>query len=312
MPKKCPHPYGQEVSIPVGQLEIDEATNMRAEQSAASLRTLAASIKAVGQIHPILVLWTGTGYAIVAGFRRALAIIKHTDIKTVRAKVVKSDNPELLRLAENFERESPTTFETCRYVHDLLHGENGRTKIPVDEVAASVGRSRTYVRNLARFYRALPGDVRALWASDRDGAFTFRVLNELATLAASNLGNDDAVRDRVAGVLGLNVSSPDRGDSDAGDDGDEGADGDGAAGGSEPAAGDATGEPAPRKLGKPGAKKLIKRLEAAGPLIVQSDDRATIAVDLLRVFAGELPASRAQQIVEGLLADLGMGGKAAA
>lgn len=313
MAKKCPHPYGVEVSIPLTQLEIDEATNMRGERETASLRTLAASIKAVTQIHPILVMWTGTGYAVVAGFRRALAMLHGREahgFKTIKVKVVKSDNAEVLRLAENFERENPTTFETCRYVHELISGENGRAKVPAAEVAESIGRSRKYVQNLARFYRALPGDIRALWASDRDGVFSFRVLNELATFAASNLGDDDALRARLTMLLTgedprkepAPKSQASASDDASADDGEESGD----------AEGEGEGEaPAPmRKLGRPGSKKLARRLEAAGPIIVQSDERAILVGDLLRVFAGELPAARAAEIVEMLLKDLGGGAEA--
>lgn len=314
---KCPYRVGQTFMLALGVLgkalerascpdPVPGSMNYRAPDEDPELDALADSIAQVGQLQPVLVYWTGTAFAIAAGFRRVSAMIKHAKrhrFLRVECKRVASDQPDLVRLAENFDREDPTSYETCRYLAELAEGRHGAARKPV-EIAATIGVSVQHVRNMIRFYRNTPELVREAWRRDRDGRFTFRVLSEIAKLADVSEAQFAASLARVLGVAPTGVASAPDGGLPTSDRRGDTAD-------TEPGEEPQAAQRRQRGLGKSGARALAASLDEAGGR-VKDDDRALVVRDLLLVFAGQLPAKRAAEIVETILQDLGVGADAPA
>ncbi len=275
----CPFEVGETFAVELDALELEVSANVRPIERE-GLAELAESIARVGQLAPILVYWTGERFRLAAGFRRVLAMGSHRQrygFVAVLARRVDADAADLVRLVENFERENPSTFDTCRYLYELNAGLNGRQKRPASEIAEAIGRSTHYVHNLIRFYRVLPDAVRSAWAADGDRRFTFRVLNELSKLADS--GDDAALRARVEEILTVEAAPVDSSQVRA---------------------------PLQRGMTRARVATLLRALETAGEERIQGDERASVAVALLRAISGEAQASIAEQTVQGLLADLGV------
>ena len=276
----CPFEVGETFAVPLEALELELEANVRAVDRG-GLTELAESMARVGQLAPILVYWTGECFRVAAGYRRALAMATHREqfgFVAILARRIDAEAADLVRLVENFERENPSTFETCRYLYELQRGLNGRRKTPASEIAEAIGRSTHYVQNLIRFYRVLPERARAAWAADGDRRFTFRVLNDLSKLADS--GDDDALRERLEEILATAPPKPSG----------------------------ASPKPHPRRgLSRSRALALVESLEATGDARLREDDRAVVAVQLLRAFSGTAPPATAEVLVKRLLADLGLG-----
>lgn len=66
-----------------------------------------------------------------------------------------------------------TSFDACKRL-----AESGRTP---EAIAEDVGATPQHVRNLIRFYRAVPENVRKAWQEDKDGRFTFVHLAKFAS-----------------------------------------------------------------------------------------------------------------------------------
>lgn len=278
----CPVWVGETFAVPLEALELELGANVRAVDRS-GLGELAESMARVGQLAPILVFWTGERFRIAAGYRRALAMALHRErfgFVAILARRIEAEAADLVRLVENFERENPSTFETCRYLYELQRGLNGRRKTSAAEIGEAIGRSTHYVQNLIRFYRVLPEEARSAWAADGDRRFTFRVLHELSRLADG--GSDEALRARLTQILGAAPSTP------------------------QPPS---PRPRSPRGMSRSRAKTLLKALESAGAR-VREDDRAVVAQTLLQAFCGAEPASAAEATVRGLLAELGLPGGA--
>jgi ParB-like chromosome segregation protein Spo0J len=301
---RCNRKLGETFELPLSKIEVPdapEARNYRDEDPDGSgLRDLALSMAELGQLHPVLVYWTGRGYAVAAGFRRVAALQAYAaryNFKKVAVKLVAEEVADLVRLAENFDRANPTTFETCRYVAELLDGDRGK-KRTAPEVAGAIGVSVSHARNLARFYRAAPPEVRERWQADRDGRFSFRVLDALARRlkgkdadAAAELERTLAENDRPS--RRVKAAPPARPVAEAED--------------TEPAPSvfDIPPEPPPARLGRGTARQLLGFLDAAA--LDAGDERIDIARELLAAVAGENEkgAPHAKAVVAGLLLDLG-------
>lgn len=276
----CPVVVGETFALPLERLDLPVGSNVR-EVDRGGLAELAESMARVGQLAPILVYWNGDRFSVAAGFRRALAMSTHRErfgFVAILARRIDAEAADLVRLVENFERENPSTFETCRYLYELQRGLNGRRKTSTVQIAGAIGRSTHYVQNLIRFYRVLPESARAAWAADGDRRFTFRVLNELSRLADS--ANDDALRVRLEEILATAPPKPNV---------------------------VAPRTHALRGLSRARALALMESLQAAGDARLREDDRAVVAVQLLRAFSGTAPPATAEALVKGLLADLGLG-----
>jgi ParB family chromosome partitioning protein len=165
------------------------------------LEELAASIKANGVIEPIIVrplpggVVGGARYEIVAGERRwrAAKLAGLEDIPTIVREL--SDRQAVaVGLIENIQREELTAAEEARSLKRLTE----EFSLTQQEVADSVGRSRSAVSNLIRLLD-LPESVVALIDSKALGMGHARALLGL---------DDEAERQRVAKVVvarGLSV-----------------------------------------------------------------------------------------------------------
>src|SRR5687767_8715664 len=114
MTHECAHQIGSTFEIPIDELKIDLRANSR-DVDRESLRELAESMSldvGVGQLQAINVYWTGSAYAVATGFRRTLAMKMFREehgFVTIRATRIPPERADLARLAENFDRENPST-----------------------------------------------------------------------------------------------------------------------------------------------------------------------------------------------------------
>jgi ParB/RepB/Spo0J family partition protein len=191
---KAPFKPGEIFDLPLKVLapragETDQAAeaNYRRRTSTETLEELAQSIHELGQLQPVLVWWTGEGWALGAGYRRVLAMALEAErygFKQVECKAVEREKAALVRLAENLQREDPSSYDTSEYLFRLSTGQIDGVKHTPTEIGQHLGKSARHVANLIRFFRETPEYVRAAWRNDSAGRFTFSRLNELATLAA--------------------------------------------------------------------------------------------------------------------------------
>ena len=147
----------------------------------ATLADLAASIREVGILQPIVVRRTDRGYEVVTGERR-LRAAKLAGLATVPVVLRDSDDSDLLReaLIENIHREDLNPIELGEAFRQLLD-ELG---LKQEELADRVGVSRSHIANTIRLL-ALPLDVQQLLTDERISAGHARAL-----LA---LGDTDAI-----------------------------------------------------------------------------------------------------------------------
>jgi ParB family chromosome partitioning protein len=137
-----------------------------------TLKELAASIREVGILQPIVVRRTRQGYEVVTGERR-LRAAKLAGLATVPVVLRDSDDADLLReaLIENIHREDLNPIELGEAFRQLLD-ELG---LKQEELADRVGVSRSHIANTIRLL-ALPLEVQQLLTDDRISAGHARAL----------------------------------------------------------------------------------------------------------------------------------------
>lgn len=170
------------------------------------IATLAASIKADGQLQPIMVYQArdlpvkgvpDDDYVVVFGHRRVLARRLNGDAEIEAAVEKITDREHLMRLrtVENLDQEGLTPADEALAVAqylDVVEGETPSEKIA--EAASRLGRSETWVRDRA-FVARLGGHARDLLAS---GLLPFGHAREIAKLA------DPELRDHLAQTVATN------------------------------------------------------------------------------------------------------------
>ena len=137
-----------------------------------TLKELAASIREVGILQPIVVRRAGQGYEVVTGERR-LRAAKLAGLGTVPVVLRDSDDADLLReaLIENIHREDLNPVELAEAFRQLLDDLG----LKQEELAERVGVSRSHIANTIRLL-ALPLEVQQLLADDRLSAGHARAL----------------------------------------------------------------------------------------------------------------------------------------
>ncbi len=122
-----------------------------------SLQALAASIRAVGVVQPLVVREIDEGYELIAGERRWRAA-RRAGLTVVPVLVRHADDQASLETAvvENLHRQDLNALEEAAAYQQLLD-EFGLTQ---DEVARRVGRSRSAIANTIRLLQ-LPPAVQA-------------------------------------------------------------------------------------------------------------------------------------------------------
>lgn len=144
------------------QLPVDEIRanpdQPRSRFDDESLEELAASLKEVGVLQPIVVEVADKGYTLIAGERRWRAA-KRAGLARIPAVIRDSSGGHTLveALVENVQRMDLTPLEEARAYQQLLE-EYGMSQ---DDVAQRVGKSRPAVSNTVRLLQ-LPDEIQQL------------------------------------------------------------------------------------------------------------------------------------------------------
>jgi ParB family transcriptional regulator, chromosome partitioning protein len=162
-----------------------------------AIGSLAASIREVGILQPIVVRKAGAGYELIAGERR-LRAAKVAGLATIPVVVRDTDDADTLReaLIENIHREDLGPIELAEAFRQLLE-ELG---LKQEELADRVGVSRSHIANTIRLLQ-LPIDVQQLLTDGKLQAGHARALLALGdaeaqnTLALRTVAEDLTVRD---------------------------------------------------------------------------------------------------------------------
>ncbi len=124
----------------------------------AGIQELAASIKEVGILQPLVVRSTTSGFELIAGERR-LRAAKEAGLDRVPVLIRQAGENESMELAlvENLQRENLSPLETAAAYQALMDGF-GLTK---EQLAQRLGKSRAAVTNTLRLMQ-LPERIRLL------------------------------------------------------------------------------------------------------------------------------------------------------
>jgi ParB family chromosome partitioning protein len=127
------------------------------------IRELAASMREVGILQPLVVRSTPTGFELVAGERR-LRAAREAGLDRVPVLIRQAGENESMELAlvENLQRENLSPLDTAAAYQALMDGF-GLTK---DQLARKLGKSRAAVTNTLRLAQ-LPEGIRALLAEGK-------------------------------------------------------------------------------------------------------------------------------------------------
>jgi ParB family chromosome partitioning protein len=146
-----------------------------------TIQSLAASIREVGILQPVVVRRAGDGrYELIAGERR-LRAARVAGLATIPVVLRDSEDADVLReaLIENIHREDLNPIEQAEAFRQLLE-ELG---LKQEELADRVGVSRSHIANTIRLL-GLPLEVQQLLADDRITAGHARTLLSLGDAEA--------------------------------------------------------------------------------------------------------------------------------
>lgn len=129
----------------------------------AGIRELAASIREVGILQPLVIRSTESGFELIAGERR-LRAAKEAGLDRVPVLIRQAAEEESMELAlvENLQREDLNPLETASAYQALMDGF-GLTK---DQLAVRLGKSRAAVTNTLGLLR-LPEPIRELVLAEK-------------------------------------------------------------------------------------------------------------------------------------------------
>lgn len=129
----------------------------------AGIQELAASIKEVGILQPLVVRATEEGFELIAGERR-LRAAKEAGIDRVPVLIRQAHEGESMELAlvENLQREDLNPLETAAAYQALMESFG----LSRDQLASRLGKSRAAVTNTLRLIQ-LPESVRNLLAEGK-------------------------------------------------------------------------------------------------------------------------------------------------
>jgi ParB family chromosome partitioning protein len=146
----------------------------------ASLEELAASIRAVGLLQPVVVRRADPGFELVVGERRWRAA-RLAGLERIPAVVRETDDVAMLRdaLIENLQREDLNPLEEAAAYRQLVD----ELSVTHEELAERVGKSRAAITNALRLLHLAPG-VQARVASGALSAAHARAILALADPSA--------------------------------------------------------------------------------------------------------------------------------
>lgn len=115
-----------------------------------ALLGLSQSIEKYGLLNPIVLRKNGIKYEIIAGERRfrASKLLGHKEIDAI-IKNVDNKNIDVLSIVENVQREDLTGLEEANAYNELCQNYN----MTQEEVAKTVGKSRSYIANSLRLLK---------------------------------------------------------------------------------------------------------------------------------------------------------------
>ena len=157
--------------LPIGQIDPNREQPRRSFDEEA-LKELAASIRAVGVLQPIIVAPSGDRFTIIAGERRYRAS-RLAELDEIPAIVRDWDSQKRLEAAliENLQRDDLNPVEEAMGVRRLMD-EAGLTQ---EKAAERLGKSRPAVANLLRLL-TLPDSVKQMLAEGKLSAGHARAL----------------------------------------------------------------------------------------------------------------------------------------
>ena len=177
--------------------------------SEASIKELAASIREVGILQPLVIRSTESGFELIAGERR-LRAAKEVGLDRVPVLIREAAESESMEMAlvENLQREDLNPLETAAAYQALMEGF-GFTK---DQLAHRLGKSRAAISNTLRLSR-LPEPIQAMVLEEK--------LSEGHARALLSLETEEHML-RVAETVGAEKllrrsSSPEAGEKPAGE-----------------------------------------------------------------------------------------------
>jgi len=180
-----------------------------------SIEELAASIKKHGLLQPVIVIQEGDKYILVAGERRLRASKKlgKTKIKALVAPYSKEDLREYA-LIENIQRENLNPLEIAISLDSLIK-EHGYTH---EELAKSIGKSRSYVSNMLRIL-SMPEIVKQSLSEEKITLGHAKILSgldekEVKEVVEKIIQNDWNVRDTEKYVKRLKNPKPQKEDEE--------------------------------------------------------------------------------------------------
>lgn len=152
-------PEAKIVELPVGDIRPNPH-QPRKEFAADDLEELAASIREIGLLQPVVVRPTESGYELLVGERR-LRASRLAGVSRIPAIVRDAEDREALEqaLVENLQRADLGPLEEAYAFRSLIEV----FELTQDQVARRVGKSRVHVTNTLRLLD-LPDSVRALVA----------------------------------------------------------------------------------------------------------------------------------------------------
>ena len=191
--------------LPVGSI-VPNPHQPRVHFDEESLSELAASVREIGVLQPVLVRPTGEGmYELIAGERRWRAA-RRAGLAVIPAIVRTTDDLGSVEraLVENLHRQDLTPLEEAAAYQQLIEDFS----LTHEQVATRVGKSRSAVTNTLRLM-SLPAGIQALLADGRlsaghakallgtpDRAFQEQLARRAAAESWSVRMLEDAVRDR--------------------------------------------------------------------------------------------------------------------
>ena len=147
--------------LKVSDITVWEAANVRHTEITEGLDELAASIREIGLLQPILVKEVEKGkYKVVAGQRRFLAVTEYLRWPQIPALIIKKDLDEteakLRSISENLHRKAVTAEDYAQACLRLKE-KYGDDKVAAKFLGISVQTFRSYLG-----FAGLPGQIRAL------------------------------------------------------------------------------------------------------------------------------------------------------
>ncbi|MGH2830462.1 MAG: ParB/RepB/Spo0J family partition protein, partial [Actinomycetota bacterium] len=161
--------------IPIDEIAPNPA-QPRTEFAPDALEELAASIRSVGVLQPVVVRRRGAGYQLVMGERRVRAA-RLAGMRMIPAIVREVAEEAMLQdaLIENLQREDLNPIEEAAALRQLVE----EFALTHEDVAGRIGRSRAAVTNSLRLLALAPG-VQAVIASGALSAAHGRAIAALA------------------------------------------------------------------------------------------------------------------------------------